>query len=134
MASSLPKRVPSLAQDIDEANLDGSTTFLEAIGNTDGMKLVIFEKPVIVNKPPGDLKIRDLPARLTIGRTSQKKKLQFLDVILNYKEPLDLPTIEDLFLQQRYADMPEPIKMKGGGILPYTMQLFIIPNGEGSVD
>ena len=45
MASQPPQRAMSLAQSIDEGNLDGSVTWDEAISSTEGMKVVFMEKP-----------------------------------------------------------------------------------------
>ena len=124
MASEAPRRPISLAQSIDEANLDGQITLDEAIGNTDGMKL----QPLIVHKEAGAVKVGDLPAKDELD-DSGKKKLQFLDVIMNHKGNFDFKEIEKLFLQQRYADLPEPLGMQGSCLTLYNMQLFIIPNG-----
>ena len=38
MASNPPQRSISLAQSVDDRNLDGSVTFEEAIANTEGLK------------------------------------------------------------------------------------------------
>ena len=51
MASVAPHRSISLAQSVDETNLDGSITWDEAIANTDGVGVVGLERPMIVNKP-----------------------------------------------------------------------------------
>ena len=128
MASEAPRRPISLAQSIDEANLDGQITLDEAIADTDGMKLQFLEKPLIVHKEAGAVKVGDLPAKDELD-DSGKKKLQFLDVIMNHKGNFDFKEIEKLFLQQRYADLPEPLGMQGSCLTPYNMQLFIIPNG-----
>ena len=128
MASQPPQRAMSLAQSIDEGNLDGSVTWDETISSTEGMKVVFMEKPVVVNKEPGHIQIGNLPARDTIlssdGRAT-KKKLQFLDVILGHEGEINLPLLEQMFLQGRCDDLPAPIKMKGENITPYTMQVFI---------
>ncbi|CAE7615960.1 unnamed protein product [Symbiodinium sp. CCMP2592] len=133
MASLPPQRSVSLAQSMNEATLDGTTTWEEAIGITDGMKIMTLDKPLVVNKPIGAIKIGDLPAKDEIV-DSMNKKVQFLEVLMDYEGDLDLKIIETLFKQQRYSDLPEPIKMKGNNLHPYTMQLFLLPKGANKWD
>ena len=128
MASNPPQRSISLAQSVDDRNLDGSVTFEEAIANTEGLKTLQLEKPIIVHKPVGNIKVADLPAKDEI-HDNGKKKLQFLDVIMGHKGAFNFKEIETLFLQQRYADLPEPLGMKGRNLTPFNMQLFILPQG-----
>ncbi|CAE7335505.1 unnamed protein product [Symbiodinium pilosum] len=104
-------------------------TFDEAIGNTEGLKIVQLEKPIIVHQPVGNVQVGDLPAKDEIHENG-KKKLQFLDVIMNYKGTFNFKEIEKLFLQQRYADLPAPLGMKGNNRTPYNMQLFILEQGH----
>ena len=130
MASNPPQRPISLAQSIDEANLDGQVTPDEAIANTDGLKLIQIEKPIIVNKPLGAVEPGDLPAKDEID-DSLKKNIQFLDVIMGHEGEFNLKEIETLFLQQRYADLPAPLGRKGSNQTPYNMQLGILPQGSG---
>ena len=108
---------------------DGAMTFDEAIGNTEGLKIVQLEKPIIVHQPVGNVQVGDLPAKDEIHENG-KKKLQFLDVIMNYKGTFNFKEIEKLFLQQRYADLPAPLGMKGNNRTPYNMQLFILEQGH----
>ena len=63
MASVPPHRAESLARSFDNANLDGNCTLEEAIAHTDGMKILYLEKPMVVNKEPGSIKLGDLPAK-----------------------------------------------------------------------
>eukprot|EP00973_Karenia_brevis_P089485 12397993-Karenia_brevis.AAC.1 len=112
MASEVPTRVETLAQSIDGANRDGAMTWEEAISLTEGLKFVWLEKPIVVHKEPGTTKIGDLPARI-IGEPGGRKKLQFLDVIHDYQGIIDYREIEKLFMQQRYAELPDTIRMKG---------------------
>ena len=133
MASLPPQRPVSLAQSMNESNLDGTVTWEEAIGITDGMKIMTLDKPLVVNKPVGAIKIGDLPARDEIV-DSMNKKVQFVDALMDYEGDLDLKIIEAMFKQQRYSDLPEPIKMKGNNLRPYTMQLFLLPKGANKWD
>ncbi|CAJ1382958.1 unnamed protein product [Effrenium voratum] len=133
MASVPPHRAESLARSFDNANLDGNCTLEEAIAHTDGMKILYLEKPMVVNKEPGSIKLGDLPAKMEIT-DSVKKKTQFLDVIADHEGPIDLNAVETMFLQQRYADLPEPVRMKGNFQAPYNMQIFIIPKEGGKKD
>ena len=73
-----------------------------------------MEKPLIVHKEAGTGKVGDLPAKDELD-DSGKKKLQLLDVIMNHKGKFDFKEIEKLFLQQRYADLPDPL---GGFDIP----------------
>ena len=130
MASAAPRRPISLAQSFDETNLDGNITWDEAITNTDGMKVVGLERPMVVNKPVGFVKVGDLPARDEID-DGIKKKIQFLDVLLEYEGAIDLKEVETMFLQQRYEDLPPPIKVPGNNVTPFTMQLVVLPLAEG---
>ena len=57
MASVPPRNAVSLAQSMDPANLDGAVTLEEAIGQTDGMKLLELERPIVVNKPVGAVRV-----------------------------------------------------------------------------
>ena len=122
----------SLAQSLHENKdiLDGAITFEEAISNTEGLKVIFLEKPMIVHKPIGSVKIGDLPAKDEIVDSSEKK-IQFLDIIMNHEGDFDLKTHrKHCFLQQRYQDLPEPIKMKGNNLTPYTMQLFMLQSED----
>ena len=49
---------------------------------------------------------------------------------MNHEGDFDLKHIETLFLQQRYQDLPEPIKMNGNNLTPYTMQLFMLQSED----
>ncbi|CAE7362365.1 unnamed protein product [Symbiodinium sp. CCMP2592] len=126
MASSIPSRPVSLAQNEHSGSLDGSMTFEEAMANTDGLKVITLEKPMIVHKEPGFVSIGDLPAVNNLTDVL-KKKTQFLDVIMGYEGPIDFKSLEQLFLQQRYADLPDPIRNKGRVEVAYNMQLVIVP-------
>ena len=86
-----------------------------------------------MNKEPGSIKFGDLPAKMTIDE-GLRKKVQFIEVVADHEGPIDLKHIETLFLQQRYADLPPPISMKGNFQAPYNMQLFIIPKDGGKSD
>ena len=121
MASVPPHRAELLARSFDNANLDGNCTLEEAIAHTDGMKILYLEKPMVVNKEPGSIKLGDLPAKMEIT-DSVKKKTQFLDVIADHEGPIDLNAVETMFLQQRYADLPEPVHMKGNFQAPYNLK------------
>ena len=63
MASVPPRNAISLAQSMDPANLDGAVTLEEAVGQTHGMKLLQLERPIVVNKPLGAVRVGDLPAK-----------------------------------------------------------------------
>ena len=67
MASVPPQRAESLARSFDNANLD-----------------LYLEKPMVVNKEPGSIKLGDLPAKMEITN-SVNKKTQFLDVIVDHE-------------------------------------------------
>ena len=86
MASVAPHRSISLAVSVDETNLDGNITGDEPIANTGSMKVMGLERPMMVNK--GFVKIGDLPARDGID-DGIKKKVQFLDVLLEYEGTID---------------------------------------------
>ena len=73
MASAPPTRPMSLAQSIDDSNLDGAVTCDEAVTNTDGMKILILVKPLVVNKPPGHIIIGSLPAKDEIVDCMKRK-------------------------------------------------------------
>lgn len=134
MASQPAERIQSLAQVVDEENLDGKLTFEEALCCVDGMKLVTQTRPIVVNKPAGTCTIADMPVKGMLSSEGTKKRSQFLDVIMDYKGALDLKLIEDMFVQQRYADLPAPISLKSTSMAPYTTQLFILPNNKGTND
>ena len=133
MASRAPHRPVSLAQSLHNDALDGAITFDEAISHTDGLKLVRLEKPLIVHKEPGCITVGDLPAKDEIT-DEIKKKVQFLDVLMNWEGELDFNKIEELFFQQRYSDLPHPIRMNGQNETPYDMQVFIVSKGENKWD
>ena len=85
---------------------------------------------MVVNKPVGFVKVGDLPARDEID-DGIKKKIQFFDVLLEYEGAIDLNEVETMFLQQRYEDLPPPIKVPGNNVTPFTMQLVVLPLAEG---
>ena len=72
MASVPPRNAVSLAQSVDPANLDGAVTLEEAIGQTDGIKLLQLERPIVVSKPLGAVRVGDLPAKEDISETLKK--------------------------------------------------------------
>ena len=131
MASALPQQPLSLAPSLHENEdiLDGAITFEEAISNTAGLKVIFLEKPMIVHKPIGSVKIGDLPAKDEIV-DSMKKKIQFLDSIPNHEGDFDVKHIEALSLQQIYQDLPDTIKTKGNNLTPYIMQLFMLQSED----
>ena len=129
MASVPPRNAISLAQSMDPANLDGAVTLEEAIGQTDGMKLLQLEKPIVVNKPLGAVRVGDLPVKDDVSDTL-KKKNHFFDIIMGHEGEFDFKQIETVMLQQNYADLPEVVRMKGNNQTPYNMQLFILPQGS----
>ncbi|CAE7356601.1 unnamed protein product, partial [Symbiodinium sp. CCMP2456] len=131
MASETPRRPVSLAQSMNEGHLDGAITWEEAISNTDGLKVLQLDRPMIVHKDVGCVKVGDLPAQDEITADSIKKKVQFLDIMLDYEGEIDFKHIETLFLQQRYADLPSPIRVNSRVETPYNMQLFILPADSG---
>ncbi|CAE7825455.1 unnamed protein product, partial [Symbiodinium necroappetens] len=116
---------------MNEGHLDGAITWEEAISNTDGLKVLQLDRPMIVHKDVGCVKVGDLPAQDEITADSIKKKVQFLDIMLDYEGEIDLKHIETLFLQQRYADLPSPIRVNSRVETPYNMQLFILPADSG---
>ncbi|CAE7600997.1 unnamed protein product, partial [Symbiodinium sp. CCMP2456] len=76
------------------------------------------------------VKVGDLPARDEID-DGIKNKVQILDVLLEYEGAIDLKEVETMFLQQRYEDLPPPIKVPGNNVTPFTMQLVVLPLAEG---
>ena len=116
---------------MNEGHLDGAITWEGAISNTDGLKVLQLVRPMIVHKDVGCEKVGDLPAQDEITADSIKKKVQFLDIMLDYEGEIDLKHIETLFLQQRYADLPSPIRVNSRVETPYNMQLFILPADSG---
>ena len=105
---------------MNEELLDGRCTVDEALANTEGMKLLQLEKPIIAHKEVGNIKRADLPAKMEIT-DSVRKKVQFLDIIHDFEGDLDLKVIEQLFLQQRYAELPPPICVKGDNQVPFNI-------------
>ena len=67
-------------------------------------------------------------------RIASTKKVQFLDVIVDFEGDLDLKQLKTLFLQQRYQEFPAPIRMVGENIIHYTMQRFMIKKTERKWD
>ena len=67
-----------------ENSLDGTVTWEEAIGITHGMKIMTLNKPLVVNKPIGAIKIGDLPTKDEIV-DSMNKKVQFSDASMDYE-------------------------------------------------
>ena len=87
MASEPPRRPISLAQLIDE-NLDGEVTLDETIANTDGTKVQVLDKPLIVHK--------DARA-VNVGGRFRQKKLQFLDAIMHHNGKFDFKELQSYF-------------------------------------
>ena len=52
-------------------------------------------------------------------------------MLLEYEGAIDLKEVETMFLQQRYEDLPPPIKVPGNKVTPFTMQLVVLPLAEG---
>ncbi|CAE7625476.1 unnamed protein product, partial [Symbiodinium pilosum] len=42
--------------------------------------------------------------------------------------------VETKFLQQRYDDLPHPIKVQGNNLSPFTMQVIVLPRGDKKMD
>ena len=127
-----PSRPASLATAMELDGVLDVTTLQEALANTEGMKMVWVETPIVVNKETGSTVVTDLPATENLNTNGGKKKNQWLEIIPNHAGALDFSALESLFLQQRYADLPEPVKIKADPRVPYTMQLFIIAGDAGT--
>eukprot|EP00969_Alexandrium_andersonii_P173746 7681294-Alexandrium_andersonii.AAC.1 len=74
------------------------------------MKLMPVQKPVVVNRPPGDVQIVDLPIEFL--NVHGGKRHRFMDILSKYEGALDLKQLEAFFVQGRYEDLPEPVRMK----------------------
>ena len=61
-----------------------------------------------------------MPAKTEITDSVIKSAVQH-----DHQEPIDLDGVETLFLKQHYADLPEPMRMKGNFQARYDMQLFV---------
>ena len=127
MASKVDRSVRSLRQVEGGARDDGALTWDEAAALTENMKAVVTPKPSITRRPPGDLKVADLPLRFL----GEGKKNQWVDVLIDWEGDIDLDRLEEFFLQQRYSDMPDPIKIKGECKYPYAMQVVILQQDDG---
>ena len=71
----------------------------------------------------------EIPARGEIIH-EVKKKVQFLNVLMDWEGELNLKKVEELFVQQRYADLPHPIRVSCGNHTPYDMQVLVVPEGS----
>ena len=133
MASVPPQRPTSLARSMEDRKLNGEMTLQEALVCTGGMKPMCVDRPTIVHKAIGCVVVGDLPAKDEIVDIA-KKRLQFLEVLIDWEGDLDLKELETLFFQQLYQDLPEPIKPKGAYIVPYTTQLELLEKGNRKWD
>ena len=126
MASKVDRSVRSLRQVEGGARDDGALTWDEAAALTENMKAVVTPKPSITRRPPGDLKVADLPLRFL----GEGKENQWVGLFTDREGDIAFDRLEELFLQQRYSDMPEPIKIKGDCKYPYTVQVVILQPGR----
>ena len=118
-------------QEMRDDARDGRITWDEARSATEGLKIDAVKRPIVVHKDPGCVQIGDLPLRQTIGQHSIKKKKHFVDMLIGLPNAaVDLRALEQLFLQQRYADLPEPISLARECESPYSMQIVVLPNVE----
>ena len=72
------QNVPSLQQEMELHDEDGGSTFEEACLHVEQMTLASTDKPVVVDKGVGDVRIQELPLRALSNGTCLK---YFVDVI-----------------------------------------------------
>eukprot|EP00439_Symbiodinium_sp_Y106_P048307 s4547_g6.t1 len=124
MASVPLRNAISLAQSMDPANLDGAVTLEEAIGQTDGMKLLQLEKPIAVNKPLGAVRVGDLPAKDDVSDTLKRKTISLTSSWVTrgnnqtpYNMQLILPQGSNVYHIVKYIKFTENTKVNHQTIL-----------------
>ena len=130
MASEPAAPVHSFARVEAGAEHDGKITFQEAVVLTEPLKLQHLRQPTIVNRPPGDLNVGDLPLE-SLTAASATKITHFVDVLTDCEAPFDPTAVEEMFASARYKDLAWPICIATQCLAPYTMQLIVLPQADG---
>ena len=108
----------------------GHLTFDEAVVQTtgQGLKLKHETRPITINRPDGDVKLRDLPARF-LESTSGKVE-QFCDAVQHAKINITSDYFQNVIVKEcatsNYKGLPEPFQLRKEPQVPYTMQLIIL--------
>ena len=113
---------------------DGVLTFDEALLLTEPMALQPISKPIIVDKPQGDLNIGDLPLAFLNEQTSGYKYWVDVEENVHFTDEVK-QIITELANHSRYVDFPPPFGPKNMPLFAFTMQLFVVrkPDSENSV-
>ncbi|CAE8596347.1 unnamed protein product [Polarella glacialis] len=116
------------AQEMGE--VDGGMTFQESMHQISGQKLLgPHSAPIKTDRPLGEVGIGDLPLRMINPHGS--KIVAFCDILMDQTCTWDLDKVHQQVSQGRYSDLPEPLRLKKEPIVPYTMQLFVLPAADG---
>lgn len=106
---------------------DGAVAFQEALHAVAGMKLEgPLPKPMCVRKPPGPLKACGLPLRRLSDHGT--KLVTFVDILID-QPPFDWDKLEEECLRSNYDALPEALTLGAKPGIPYTMQVFVVPDG-----
>jgi len=106
---------------------DGAVAFQEALHAVAGMKLEgPLPKPMCVRKPPGPLKACGLPLRRLNDHGT--KLVTFVDILID-QPPFDWDKLEEECLRSNYDALPEALTLGAKPGIPYTMQVFVVPDG-----
>ena len=131
-AAHVREHVRGAAVEFGAAGHDGSLTFQESVVATQPLQLSgPHDRPLQSDRPIGDLRPQDLPLRL-LDAGAGSVLVQFVDLVLNVPGPINPDALTELMLHGRYKDLPDHFKLKLEPVVPYTMQLIIVPVTEDS--
>ena len=133
MASHAHNYPGSAAQTMELCDLDATITFGEACQAVKPLKMDREPVPLVVHKTKGKLTVSELPLFESVG-SDKEKIVQFFDVILAQeklsKQDLQEFGFDGICKSGVYKNLPAPLKPKREPLVPYTMQIFIVPGEE----
>ena len=121
--------VRGAARAMELTEQDGRLTYVEAVLEVQPLKLSTLQVPVVVNRPPGNVRIQDVPMEPDPHGTSLA---QFADVILDHPFPDQAARdeLERICSTKQFQSLPEPYRLKREPTVPYTMQFFFVPDAN----
>ena len=88
--------------------------------------------PEVFDRAVGATNLLDLPMKQFDSRAS--KVVHMVDVIKDYEGDIDKEAVKDLMLQNNLADLPAPLCPKAECVIPFTMDVCLIPAPDGKLD
>ena len=112
---------------------DAKVTYTTACCLVAGLaKTQKLSAPEVFDRAVGATNPLDLPMKQFDSRAA--KVVHMVDVIKDYEGDIDKEAVKDLMLQNNLADLPTPLCPKAECVIPFTMDVCIIPAPDGKRD